>query len=519
KVQKEAANEYTLTDPDGDTATVNTESDVLSSDRIFDFTSVSSEESDNLSDDTDEIAPFLKSQSEVTIEPAKPVSLSFADYGIDIIGDTDDIWLPFETASNLFICFYGATMYYNGVSIFRSISLADVEYLYGKKWTKEYDSLYPDGVRPVDLADYCYREMTFLFDTQWGNPGRCYFADAIREKGMDRALSETDDVTRAVQKLLKSTSLKDYMIGLGIMNDMLFDGGHTSLTYILDPYMALTGTTLETVYAKYCTDMEAVADKIGYQMKNLTDDYWQANYDVTESRGWSGYSYHEQGDTAIFSFDAFEADSDAWKEYYKNGGELPNDTYGNFIKYLNKATESGTIKNFVLDLTANAGGQTSVYCAMFALMGYPSDSYFKQVKTGCLYKYQLEIDRNLDGKFDEADNAVKYPFHYAILTSRASYSSGNIMPFLAKGYGIMTLGEASRGGGFAETLTSSPDGLVWFYSGPINITDKDGRSADPSVEPDKAIEVKTDADGYPDYSSFYDIPALSGYINEFYNKK
>ena len=371
----------------------------------------------------------------------------------------------------------------------------------------------------LDRRDYSYRELTFLLDTHWGNPGRCYFADAIREKGMDRALSETDDSTRGVQALLKSTNLADYMFGLGILNDMLFDGGHTDFIYITDPYMALTGASPETYSKEFFTDMKAAADKIGYKLKSLPSNYWSTLHAIEKSRGWTGYSYHEQGDTAVYTFNIFEADPVAWAEYYKNGGELPNDTFGCFIKYLNKAAESGTIKNFVLDITTNYGGESSIVCAMLNIMGYSPDSYYKDSITGRMYKLPLEVDKNLDGKFDKADDAVKYPFHFAILTSRVSFSSGNLLPYWAKEYGVMTLGETSGGGGFAETTTSSPDGLVWYYSGSMMASDQAGSCADQSVVPDIAIEAKTDAEGNPDYSAFYDIPALSGYINKFYATK
>ena len=522
-VKKTADDEYLLTNPFGVTATVNTDTDVLSSDQYDLFAKVYTPDEGEPAGNSDYSGePYLKPFDDIVLEPAKPITISFADYGLDIKGDTDDIWLPFATASNLFVSYVGATLFCNGTTVFHSMNLSDLSYLYDPTYIRDYNNTFPGGVRPTDITDYTYRELMFLFDTQWGNPGHCYFSEAIREKGMDRALSETDDATRGVQTLLKSNRMADYMLGIGILNDMLFDGGHTNLTYVPDPYEYAADfhpKSWDDFFKRYYGDMNAAADKIGYTLKNTPNMYWNEVDRIIESRGWEKYDYHEQGDTAIYTFNQFEADIDAWNEYYKNGGDFPDDTYGNFIKYLNKAKESGNIKNFVLDLTGNRGGDDNVLIAMFDVMIGESNMCFQNTKTGRRTMHPFKADKNLDGKFDEKDDAVKYPFNYAVLTSKYSYSCANLMPFIAKDNGIILIGEHTGGGGCVEIATSSPDGMVNLYSGSIMPERKNGGSMDLGIEPDVAIPVKQDADGNSDYSAFYDIPALSGYINDFYKIK
>ncbi len=83
----------------------------------------------------------------------------------------------------------------------------------------------------------------------------------------------------------------------------------------------------------------------------------------------------------------------------------------------------------------------------------------------------------------------------------------------------MVLGEKTRGG--SCTIISPPlgDGLPVSLSSVFVMTTKDGDYLEKGVTPDKEIEVKKKEDGTEDYSAFFDIPALSKYINEFYTKK
>ena len=58
---------------------------------------------------------------------------------------------------------------------------------------------------------------------------------------------------------------------------------------------------------------------------------------AARSAVWGDSGYYEKGDTAVFTFDSFTVDKDAWIEYYLNEGEVPSDTYGSMISALNRA--------------------------------------------------------------------------------------------------------------------------------------------------------------------------------------
>ena len=522
-VQEKHEGEYLLTTPNGMTATIYTDTDVLESEDYREFEHVYPPEEGEASNNSDYGgAPFLEPLPDEVLEPGKPFTVSYSNYDIDLLGDKNDIWFPLEAAANTFMTGYGASMVYSGSKIYHYTSDSQLYDLPKTNFFNEYISTYPNGKRPADLVDYTYRQLMFLMDVQYGNPGRGYLSDAIRKKGMNRTLSETDDKTRAVKKLLKSSSLMDYIMGLGILGDMLFDGGHTILDYYAYyPYEILTGSK-ENTYQSYISSLQAAADKIGYKLENTPDPYWD-NIDMikTSKEGWEDFDYHEEGDTAIYSMGSMYVDKDAWDAFYEKGGEekgaeIPNDSYGRFIQYLNKASKNKKIKNFVIDLTTNTGGDTNPMIAMMEIMADAPYTYIRITGSDKLIRCPFKADTNLDGIFDEKDREVKYPFRFAVMTSRCSFSCGNMLPFLAQSHGIMVLGERSGGGSCAITSPALGDGLPCLLSDCFEFTTKDRANIDKGVTPDKELEIKKKEDGTADYNAFFDIPALSKCINEFY---
>ena len=71
--------------------------------------------------------------------------------------------------------------------------------------------------------------------------------------------------------------------------------------------------------------------------------------------------------------------------------------------------------------------------------------------------------------FDEKDEEVRYDFNYAVLTSRASFSCGNLLPFVMQEHGAVLLGEPTGGGSCCVqmvTLTSGGEGMMssWLWA-------------------------------------------------------
>ncbi len=57
-----------------------------------------------------------------------------------------------------------------------------------------------------------------------------------------------------------------------------------------------------------------------------------------------------------------------------------------------------------------------------------------------------DVDRNLDGKFDEKDKDVKINLNVGVLTSNYSFSCANMFPAMMKDYGVALIGQQSGGG-------------------------------------------------------------------------
>ena len=128
------------------------------------------------------------------------------------------------------------------------------------------------------------------------------------------------------------------------------------------------------------------------------------------------------------------------------------------------------------------------------------------------------IDRNFDGKFDEADADVHYDLNFAVLVSQESYSCGNLFPSMFRDMGLMVLGERSKGGACTILSLNTADGFYYHISDyQMRLTNDNWEVIDGGIEPDVKL-VKTDADGNKDYSDFYDLALLSNLINEYYAK-
>jgi len=91
-----------------------------------------------------------------------------------------------------------------------------------------YDVLKSTQERPSDLIDLTYRELCFNLETFYGCPSATAFSEAVKNKGLDAALSQQDPETRT---LLLSADRAEYATGLHRLFDYLMDdGGHTGFS-------------------------------------------------------------------------------------------------------------------------------------------------------------------------------------------------------------------------------------------------------------------------------------------------
>ncbi len=108
-----------------------------------------------------------------------------------------------------------------------------------------------------------------------------------------------------------------------------------------------------------------------------------------------------------------------------------------------------------------------------------------------------------------------YDLNFAVLTSKATFSSANLLASLLHENGIPVIGEQSSGGSCSVMAKPTPDGWEYTHSSYTRLADAELNNIDGGVPVDIPI-VKTNADGSKDYSAYVDIAQLSAKINEYY---
>jgi hypothetical protein len=227
--------------------------------------------------------------------------------------------------------------------------------------------------------------------------------------------------------------------------------------------------------------------------------------------------YYEVGDTAYVTFDEFmitEGDMKGVADYYKlaEEGNLPDDTLGVIINAHRQITrENSPIKNVVLDLSNNGGGMAPAAC--FTLGWFLGDANFsvQNTFTGAQSTQYFQVDVNLDHQFDENDTLANRGLNLYCLISPKSFSCGNLVPWVFKESGEVTLlGKTSGGGSCVVAFATTAWGTSYRYSGARRLAFMKNGSyydVDKGVDPDHIIDT---------FDHFYDREALTEYIHGLY---
>ena len=469
--------------------------------------------------DTSSIDTYVKAEVDV----GDPIELTydFSKYNIDLRGDYSDIWCPAPTLCDFFdfslnqASYLGHSLYFCGhpLSDFSRVNIVQSEDI-----AVSFLEDYKDG-RPKDMAEYVYNELCFAFDKQYGFPGRITYNDLLKETNLDTMLSTANEDTKKIKEWLLSENAAEYCAAFNMLNYYFWDGGHTSFTAIpvyFDEEL-LNNTAL---YAIPFDELEGAVDYVAdYNNFVMTGEAAkaarEAMYESADSVERTDNSiYCSKGDTAVFTFDSFISDTESWIDYYYNEGELPQDLISEFYNSIIKANNDPAIKNFMIDLGANGGNSIDIVEYMMGLMNdiksitvYDSDEGITESK--------FTVDKNLDKSFDEKDNEFKLDLNIGVITSKASFSCGNLMPALAKEAGYMLVGETSGGGTCDVNFCTTADGLFYSISTGTKFVDSEGNDIDNGIEPHYML-VKIDEEGEKDFSDVYNFDNLSKLFKEYY---
>ena len=526
-VSRTGASQYQLETSKGETALVNTAEESMTFDDYISFVSMDVVNAEGFVQEGDELS-YVREKPATYTPAAALVTFDLKKYGIDLRGDGQMVYVPLSTLSDLYSDLGGNHVFFNG----EKIMLTDFDEKPGTLDPAFFLKPYETAERPADLAAYSYGELCFAIDHFYGRPGRNAIDNKIQEKGLDQALSETH------RKLLKSTKMDEYIFGLEYLSARLYDGSHTTISPIVNcSHIGAADSKMTDQFAnKFVSSfldiypLETMAVSNNLQRSDGSEFAAKARQKLLNTD-----TYTKIGNTMYCIFDDFgPIDTQAWKAFYKGTGPLPtyNPEYRGdicgIVEALDKAAADPEVKNFVLDLTCNNGGDLGVLQAITTLLAGKNAVTYENVLTKQRGVNEAQVDANFDRVFDDKDKGPRYPeLNIAIMTSNYAYSCGNLLPSQMKDFGYLIIGEKTGGGSCSIQKMCTPEGFCYqLSSARFRILNKAGENIDSGIEPHIALEVKKvktkDEDGdeveYSDFSAFYD-PSIGDQIVNWYADK
>ena len=439
------------------------------------------------------VSNLFKPDGEVYDRNGNPVELDLAAYSIDIIESGGECYLPLQTAGDLLIGRLEGRVVFNGETVFiLGDEAEDLQDIYSA----------PTGQMSEEFAAFNYNELRFLLDTFYGLKAQHDISDfdtVFEQTGLKEGLTSTDPTQfdAALQKFI-SVYIDDLHSSFQNPSYLSGIGGTADETQAQpDLESLLTGEPLTTGEST----LKISLDQIAYYT------YRAKAYPDLEQAGIGGvFLYEEVDDTAVITFDAFTAAKD---DYYNDADlDKPQDTIELIAAVHRNITRDGSpIKNVVIDLSNNGGGQTDAAAFFIAWCKGPTQLALRDVLTGAQSVASYRADVNLDGAFDKND-ILPMDIKVYCLTSPASFSCGNLVPAVFKGSPRITLlGRASGGGTCAVLPCSTASGALFSLSGCKQLsTVKNGSfyDIDRGIEPDFGIDK---------IETFYDRSQLAEYIH------
>ncbi len=517
-VAKTAPDQYVLTSPCG-TATVDTAKDIFESDDYEAFTNMMGMVQPGMPNTIYDALPIIRWKSLEAMPTQVHVALDYGKFGIDLRADDDDVYFPFATIADLYVDGYMHLADFNGQMVMVAPNGA---YSLNDGYPQQFIAPILQETRSADMADFAYKNLCFTMTNFFGYPGRTLLENSgLKEKGLDQALQDYGKGGQMTRELLKSENMYEYIAGTATLGCLLNDGGHTytDMTTIsrIDketPFWTELNNVKTTKLAEfntYCPEYEAVA-KVQTDRRSLRTELSEKR---TAKMG-EGVKYYKEGPTVYCWFDSFLCDDSGWRKFYRGEApkptveDYPNDWLIALIDALEKAENDPEVKNFVLDISTNGGGSSDIVLFITSLLCNKADMLYDNTLTGQRMKCSYEVDRNLDGKFDEKDAEVKYHMNFALLVSPVSFSCGNILPALLKDYGIPLLGKRSGGGSCCVLYNPSAEGFGYRYSSHrCRFNNTEGKNIDEGIAPTYELEI----------DDFFNIEKVTQLVEDYYAEK
>jgi hypothetical protein len=404
-------------------------------------------------------------------------------YDISMIREEENYYVPFQTLVDIFFGEQPFTAVYNGEGVF----LTTGESFYDDKGElTEYGKLFYSVApkqRSEELGKYSYNELRLALDHFYGLKeihGIRSFERVFQNNAYDQVLSGTDP---------KKADAALYQTVHYIINDQ------HSRYLSASPYSGadFTKQLQDRMGQGPCrSETSAIKAKLSEKRRKYYPDGIK--------------TYEEIGDTAFITFDHFSKPSKNYSEVAPTAEDT--DTVG-IVSYAMSQIlrENSPIRNVVLDLSQNLGGAAPA--AGFVISAFLGDAYLsvRDSLTGACGTYAYKSDSNFDRQFDEKDTLANKDLRLFCLTSKVSFSCGNLVPCIFKQNGdIALIGHRTGGGACGITPISTADGSVFRTSSNIQLSFLRNGSfydVDQGVDPDYYIH---------DLGFLYDRKGLVEYI-------
>lgn len=394
-------------------------------------------------------------------------------YNIPMIYENDEGYLPLATFSDLFFGPNGTGIVYNGFAVFFNISIA----AYGDTYYP--DSLATDKVSET-LARFNYDELCFNFDSFYG---------LFKKRGLDNFDSYFERLGYKEDMLSTNTLTAETAEAKAMFHG--FSEAHSGFLMA----SAYTGEKFNPFNDDYLGP--SLADRFA-----LSKEYKAAR---TKGLGDDFLPYQEVDKTAFITFDEFAGNG--VKDYYKNPVTTvtqESDTMA-LVEYAHKKITADGIENVVVDLSNNGGGEIDACMYITAWMVGQAEINIVDAVTGSTSTSIYKADVNMDNKFDDTDT-IKDKNLYCLI-SPTSFSCGNLMPFMLKASGNVTLvGQKTGGGACVVAKLANAIGATGQFSGHnVLSTLKNGiyKDVDDGVDPDVVLTNK---------ATYYNRTALASYL-------
>ncbi len=316
--------------------------------------------------------------------------------------------------------------------------------------------------RSQELADFTYNLLCLSFDKLYS------VKEAKKISSFDKFFTDG-----GYKENLKSKDIRTYEDAMAKFLNTVIDDGHTGLVSLpIFDYPGNTQITILNDKYKFIRTSEVLGKANNYYSKRYN------NHDFNSE------AMKIVGDTAYLSFDNFVSSYGIPSNFksYSADSDIEDlrtkDTCGYMAAcmlkieaYNKEESNSVKIKNIVVDITANTGGDMTVLPYVSCIMTKDPKLCVGDIRTGQVVEYHYEADFYGDGTYG-VTFADKYNFF--LFTSDASFSCGSSLPAMVKGTNVKIIGMAGAGGASPITTFVDGSGLVYKTSGQFGVFYKDG---------------------------------------------